>query len=82
MRVVKQRIRRWTDGNFMGIWSDVCNVYVSSKQRKAKKQKISESSLRSSNTIRARLAVEAGQYHKAIQFSSSNDVAPANDEVF
>ena len=47
----------------------------------AKKQ-ISELSLRSSNTIRARRAVEEGQYHKAIQFLSSDGVAPANVEVF
>ena len=63
MRVVKQRVRRWTAVDFMGLWSKVCNVYGYGKQFKAKKQKkISESSLLSSNSIQSGCAVEEGQY--------------------
>ena len=75
--LVKLRIRRWLAGEISELWNDVLSEKNSRARLLArKKNKSTRSNLRKSNAIRARHAVEDGQYRKAIQALSSDGLAP------
>ena len=81
-KLVKLRIRRWLAGEISELWIDV----LSEKDSRArllsrKKKKSTRNNLRKSNAIRARRAVEDGQYRKAIQALSSGGLAPITSDV-
>ena len=81
-KLVKLRIRRWLAGEISELWNDV----LSEKDSRArllsrKKKKSTRNNLRKSNAIRARRAVEDGQYRKAIQALSSGGLAPITSDV-
>ena len=82
VRIVHARIRRWKEGDIMGLWSEVGAVEDRLHHRRGKPRKLSPVSLRAANARRARRAIEDGQYKKAMQALSSDGLAPASAEVY
>ena len=82
VRIVRARIRRWKEGDIMGLWSEVGAVEDRLHHRRGKPRKLSPVSLRAANARRARRAIEDGQYKKAMQALSSDGLAPASAEVY
>ncbi len=80
LKIVRARIKRWREGDFLGLWQEVLNEEVRlSRRRKPKKE--TSVSLRAANAHRARRAMEDGQYKKATQALTSSGLAQASTEV-
>ncbi len=80
-RAVLSRIRRWKDGDYMGLWADVTKAEGRYQKFMRKPKKSSPASLRQANARRARRAMEDGQYKKAAQALISDGLALPTAEV-
>ena len=76
----KDRVKRWFEGDFTGLWAEVI-AEESKASHKLKKSNSSFNSLRSNNAHCACRAVQDGLFSKAIQALSSNGLAKATLEV-
>ena len=76
----KDRVKRWFEGDFTGLWAEVIDD-ESKASHKLKKSNSSFNSLRSNNAHCACRAVQDGLFSKAIQALSSNGLAKATLEV-
>ena len=74
LKSVRARIKRWREGDWVGLWSEVKKVKEGLSCRK-RQRKVSSESLRAANARRARRAIEEGQYKKAIQALTSCGLA-------
>ena len=80
LQLVRGRIRRWKSGDVMGLWSDhLANEVIRAKRHRGRK---SPDTVRSSNVRRAKRAIEAGQFRKAIQALTSDGLATPSCEIF
>ena len=77
LKLVRSRIQKWRDGEFMGLWAEVsANIRgLRSRSVRSKSKTTSAESLRRSNSTCARRAVEDGQYKKALQSLTSMGLA-------
>ena len=80
LRLVKSRIDRWLAGDLAALWSEAA-VEGRSLSRRCQPSAASAASQRSSNIRRAKLAVQDGQYSKAIKFLASDGLATPSAEV-
>ena len=69
LKLVRARIKRWRDGDILGLWSEVCEEKL---KRRSKPRKETSESLCATNVRRARRAMEDGQYKKAAQALTSS----------
>ena len=74
--MVKNRIRRWREGHFIGLWNSVMDGAGQPSSKRTVRMKGSPESLCESNARRARQAMKDGVYRKAIQSLGSNGLAP------
>ena len=80
LKIIRGRIKRWRDGDHLGLWHEVLEMQDKLSGRRRPK-KISPESMRSANARRARRAMEDGQYRKATQALTSDGLAEASPEV-
>ena len=80
LKSVRARIRKWREGDILGLWSEVLDEGESLGRRRKPKKESSESLL-TANARRARRAMENGQYKKATQALTSSGLAQASQEV-
>ena len=79
LQLVRGRIRRWKSGDVVGLWSDhLANEVIRAKRHRGRK---SPDTVRSSNVRRAKRAIEAGQFRKAIQALTSDGLAIPSCEI-
>ena len=76
---MRDRLQRWFSGEVASLWSETCADARSLSKRAV--SSASTSSQRSSNARRARLAVQNGQFSKAIQALSSEGLASPSPMV-
>jgi hypothetical protein len=74
-KLVKERLKRWSNNDFLGLWSTV----LSEAEKHKRSRRMSD--IHSNNIRRARLAAEQGQFHKAIQALTSLGVAQSSSNV-
>ena len=68
VKMIKNRISRWRSGDITGLWSDyLSNDKMPRGRGKGHRIPPHQDALRGTNARRAKRAVEAGQYRKAIQ---------------
>ena len=77
LRRVKSRLQRWSDGDLAGLWSEALEDGRSLARRSGK----ATSSSTPHNIRSARLAVQEGQYSKAIKALTSNGLALPSPEI-
>ena len=75
--LVRSRIDRWLAGDIATLWTEV----IAGGKSLAKRIQSSSGSQRSHNIRRAKLAVQDGQYNKAIKALISNGLATPSAEV-
>ena len=80
LRIVKDQAKRWSGGDFAGLWVEVV-AEESRASHKLRKTNLSTNSLRYNNGCRAHRAVQDGHFSKAIQALSSNSLAKTTIEV-
>ena len=78
--LVKSRIRRWREGDIIGLWNSVLNGAGQPSSKRAVRKKGTPEFLRESNARRARQAMKDGLYRKAIQSLGSDGLAPPSVE--
>ena len=74
---VKSRLQRWVDGDLAALWSEAMDDGKSLSSRK----ECSASASSNNNIRRAKLAVQNGQYSKAIKALTSVGLATPSPEV-
>ena len=74
--MVKNRIRRWQEGDIIGLWNSVMDGAGQPSSKCTVRKKGSPESLRESNARRARQTMKDGLYRKAIQSLGSDGLAP------
>ena len=67
LTLIKERIRCWRDGDYLSLWSSAMD--------RSSHFSVSSSSSTQSKARKARRAVEAGHFHKALQALNSNGLA-------
>ena len=77
LTLVRSRIDRWLAGDLAALWSEA----IAGGKFLAKRIESSSGSQRSHNIRRAKLAVQDGQYSKAIKALTSNGLATPSAEV-
>ena len=77
LKRVKSRLQRWADGDLMSLWSEA----LDDGRSLAKRRHQSASASSSGNFWRAKLAVQDGQYTKAIRALTSEGLASPSPEV-
>ena len=77
LRLVKSRIQRWLAGDQVALWSEG----MSEGQSLSRHTQSSSSSSQRNNIRRAKLAVQDGQYSKAIKTLTSDGLATPSAEV-
>ena len=77
LKRVKSRLQRWADGDLMSLWSEA----LVDGRSLAKRRDQSASASSSGNFWRAKLAVQDGQYTKAIRALTSEGLASPSPEV-
>ena len=78
---VKSRIRRWNEGDLIGLWSEVLSECSKIQPGKSSTPTSGDDArLRASNARRALQAAEYGEFRKAVQFLSSNGIASPSEE--
>ena len=77
LKRVKSRLQRWADGDLMTLWSEA----LDDGRSLAKRRHQSASASSSGNFWRAKLAVQDGQYTKAIRALTSEGLASPSPEV-
>ena len=79
LQLVRSRLRRWFAGDLACLWVEArSNGWALSRHRGAPASSISQ---RGSNARRAKMAVQDGQYRKAIQALTSEGLATPCPEV-
>ena len=82
LKLIRSRINRWQSGDISGLWSDfLAGEGNTNGRRHVPKKPSNLDSLRAANARRARRAVEAGQYRKAIQALTSEGFSPPTSEI-
>ena len=82
LNIVRSRIKRWQSNEVLDLWSDFLTGKGKINHQNRVPKKLSHPDrLRASNARRAKRAVEAGQYRKAIQALTSEGLAPASSET-
>ena len=79
--IVRSKIRRWRDGDFSGLWTEVLDE-AKTFTRRRKPKKDAPESIRATNVLRAKRAIEDGQYQKAMQALTSSGLVPTSTEVY
>jgi hypothetical protein len=77
LKRVKSRLRRWEDGDVISLWLEALDDGHSLAKRRDK----SSSASSSNNFRRAKLAVQEGQYTKAIRALTSDGLASSSPEL-
>ena len=78
LNLVKSRIRRWQAGDLVALWLE---AVAEGRSLSRRTQSSSSSSQRSCNIRRAKLAIQDGQYSKAIKALTSDGLASPSAEV-
>ena len=82
LKLIRSRIQKWREGQFLELWSDVVAADSRLKLRHSShKTKCSPESLRRVNSSRARQAVKDGEYRKVIQYLISSGLAQVLTDV-
>ena len=80
LKLVRSRMARWEDGEVQELWDEAV-VGAGKLRRRRREVKPAESSQRSHNIHRAKLATQLGCYRKAIQALTSAGLANVSEEV-
>ena len=83
-REMKSRLRRWSAGDLVSLWSEALASGKSLFKRSEKSSSPAGSPLRgnrNTNIRRAKAAVQDGQYNKALKALTSDGLAPPTPEV-
>ncbi len=75
LKLVKSRLRRWADGEYLDLWSEAVENSQAASHRKRPLNIVKQ------NANRALRATQNGQYSKAIKSLTSEGAAPADEEV-
>ena len=82
LKLIRSRISSWQSGDISGLWSDfLASEGNTNRCRHVPKKASNLDSLRAANARRARRAVEAGQYRKAIQALTSEGLSPPTSDI-
>ena len=81
LRIVRSKIRRWRDGDSLGLWAELLDDAGRFTRRRRPGRSAPEST-RASNVLRAKQAIEDGQYQKAMQALTSGGLARYSPEVY
>ena len=81
VKAIKSRIARWRDGDMEGLWSDFVTRAHHLTTMKSRSPPTSTGNTRATNARRAKRAVEASQFRKALQSLSSHGLARPSPET-